>query len=60
MWIHEHHNWQNFTWDAQALASKLAAVRHCQGRLLGRMEGLGFELKREATLSTLTCDVVKS
>jgi Fic family protein len=60
MWIHEHLNWPDFTWDAGTLASKLADVRHSQGRLLGRMESLGFELKREANLSTLTNDVVKS
>ncbi len=60
MWIHEHQNWPDFTWDAETLASKLADIRHRQGRLLGRMEGLGFELKREASLSTLTNDVVKS
>ena len=60
MWIHEHQDWPNFTWDVEALASKLADIRHRQGRLLGRMEGLGFELKREASLSTLTNDVVKS
>jgi Fic family protein len=60
MWIHEHQDWPNLTWDAETLASKLADIRHRQGRLLGRMEGLGFELKREASLSTLTNDVVKS
>jgi len=60
MWIHEHQDWPNFTWDAEILASKLADIRHRQGRLLGRMEVLGFELKREASLSTLTNDVVKS
>lgn len=60
MWIHERQNWPNFTWDFEALASKLASIRHRQGRLLGRMEGLGFDLKREASLSTLTNDVVKS
>ena len=60
MWIHEHQDWPNFTWDAEVLASKLADIRHRQGRLLGRMEGLGFELKREASLSTLTNDIVKS
>jgi len=60
MWIHEYQDWPNFTWDAETLASKLADIRHRQGRLLGRMEGLGFELKREATLGTLTNDVVKS
>ena len=60
MWIHEHQKWPNFTWDAESLVSKLADIRHRQGRLLGRMEGLGLELKREASLSTLTNDVVKS
>ncbi len=48
------------TWDAAALASKLADTRHRQGRLLGRMEGLGFDLRREASLGALTRDVVKS
>lgn len=60
MWIHEYQHWSDFTWDAKVLASKLADIRHRQGRLLGRMESLGFELKREASLSTLTNDVVKS
>lgn len=60
MWIHEHKNWPNFRWDASALTFNLADIRHRQGRLLGRMEGIGFELKREASLSTLTNDVVKS
>lgn len=60
MWIHEHQNWPTFIWNAETLASKLADIRHRQGRLLGRMEGLGFELKREASLSTLTNDIVKS
>lgn len=60
MWVYEHPNWPNFAWNVETLASKLADIRHRQGRLLGRMEGLGFELKREASLSTLTNDVVKS
>ncbi|MEO0348045.1 MAG: Fic family protein [Pseudomonadota bacterium] len=60
MWIHEHQNWPNFTWDEAILVSKLADIRHRQGRLLGRMEGFGFDLKREASLCTLTNDVIKS
>ena len=60
MWVHEHQDWPNFKWDTEALAFKLADTRHRQGRLLGRMENLGFELKREARLSTLINDVVKS
>jgi Fic family protein len=60
MWIHEHSNWPHFSWDANVLAPKLAEVRHRQGRLLGRMEALGFDLQREARLISLTDDVVKS
>ena len=60
MWIHEHKNWLEFTWNAETLATKLADIRYRQGHLLGRTEGLGFELKLEASLSTMTNDVVKS
>ncbi len=60
MWIHQHENWPAFTWDAEVLAFQLAEVRHRQGRLLGRMEGLGFEFRREASVITLTNDIVKS
>jgi len=59
-YIHERNDWPEFHWDEGALAAKLADVRHRQGRLLGRMEGLGFDLRNEAMLSTLTQDVVKS
>jgi Fic family protein len=60
MWIYKNQDWPKFTWDAQRLTSKLADIRNRQGRLIGRMEGLGFELRREASLSTITRDVVKS
>lgn len=59
-YIHELPDWPNFRWDQQRLANVLAAVRHEQGRLIGRMEGLGFPLQQEAVLQTLTEDVVKS
>ncbi len=58
--MHTHNDWPYFTWDAETLASKLADIRHLQGRLLGRMDGLGFTLKQEASLVMLTNDVVKS
>ena len=60
MWIYEHKDWPSFSWADQKITSKLADIRHRQGRLLGRMEGLGFDLSREALLNTLTNDVVKS
>lgn len=59
-YIHELQGWPAFEWNSQDLAGQLAAVRHRQGRLLGRMEALGFELRAEAVLQTLTEDVLKS
>ncbi len=59
-YIYELKGWPNFTWDHKALSGVLADVRHRQGRLLGRMEALGFELRSHATLEALTQDVLKS
>src|SRR5690242_9205156 len=57
-YIHERRDWPKFRWDAETLAPRLASVRHRQGRLVGRMEALGFPLTSEATLATLTEDVI--
>lgn len=59
-YIHELPNWPKFRWHDRALVEQLAGVRHRQGRLIGRMEALGFPLRSEAVLQTLTQDVVKS
>lgn len=59
-YIHELPEWPHFHWDREALAGPLAEIRHRQGRLLGRMESLGFTLQRQAELETLTQDVLKS
>lgn len=60
MWIHENKDWPRFHWNDKRLGAKLADIRYSQGRLLGRMEGLGFDLAREANLNTLTNDAVNS
>lgn len=59
-YIHELRDWPDFRWTEKALVGQLAVVRHRQGRLLGRMESLGFRLREEATLRTLTEEAVKS
>lgn len=60
LYIYQLSDWPSFRWDATTLLPRLAAVRHRQGWLLGRMEGLGFSLRSEALLNTLTLDVLKS
>ncbi len=60
VYIYELADWPQFRWSGKGLAEQLAATRHRQGRLIGRMEGLGLKLRAEATLRTLTEEVVKS
>ena len=60
MYIWEQQNWPQFTWDDGRLLEPLAGARLKQGRLLGGMASLGFDLKLEAQLEALTEDVIKS
>src|SRR5450755_948298 len=60
IYIHELQDWPRFTWSREHLAEPVAAARHQQGRLVGHMEALGFNLRQEAVLQTLTADVLKS
>lgn len=59
-YIHELDGWPHLAWNRERLLAPLASVRHHQGRLIGRMEGMGFSLRNEAVLQTLTQDVLKS
>lgn len=60
MYIWEQKDWPQWRYDLLRLAAPLARVRHQQGRFLGRMESLGFKLRDEAVLTTLTEDVLKT
>lgn len=60
MYLWEKPDWPDLTWDEQGLSKLLAQVSREQGRLLGKMEALGFELRREAHLHTITEDVIKT
>jgi len=60
VYVWELPGWPQWTWDERQIATSLAAARHQQGVLLGRMQGLGFRLREEATLITLTEDVLKT
>jgi len=59
-YIHQLSDWPHFKWDMQEITPLLAETRHNQGRLIGRMESLGFGAQAEASLQTLTMEVVKS
>lgn len=59
-YIYSLKGWPSFTWESDQIITRLAHVRNMQGRLLGRLEALGFQLQEEATLEILTQDVLKS
>ena len=59
-YIHTRAGWPKFHWNNDKIALRLADVRHRQGRLVGRMENLGFQLRAEAFLETLTEEATKS
>ena len=59
-YLHELDEWPTFRWNAERLAEPLAAVSRRQGLLIGHMAALGFQLRAEAVLATLTEDVLKS
>lgn len=60
MYIYQQKNWPNFTWDQELISGYLANIRYKQGKLLGKMEGFGFDLQEKATLENLIQDVLKS
>src|SRR5271154_1533296 len=60
MYVHELAEWPGFHWNKERLAQPPADVRHRQGVLIGHMGALGFNLRQEAVLQTLTTDVLKS
>lgn len=60
MYIWELPDWPHFKWDADRLAQPLAATHLKQGRLLGRLERLGFALQIETELQATTEAAVKN
>ncbi|AZN98503.1 Fic family protein [Mesorhizobium sp. M9A.F.Ca.ET.002.03.1.2] len=60
VYIWQSPDWPAFRWRDDELTAQLAAVRHEQGRLLGRVEALGFKVRETTLLQTLTQDVVKT
>jgi Fic family protein len=59
-YIHDLPAWPRFHFEPQRLTGRLIEVRHRQGRLMGRMESLGFSLRTEAVLQSLIEEVLKS
>ena len=59
-YIYQYNNWPNFTWNEKKILGLIGKIRHLQGKIFGQISSLGFSLKKETMLSTLTLDVLKS
>lgn len=59
-YVYQYTDWPQFYWDNEVILPLLSEVRHLQGRLIGKMETLGFTLRSEAVLETITNDVLKT
>ncbi|TAE82178.1 MAG: Fic family protein [Bacteroidetes bacterium] len=60
IYIHQQKKWPKFTWDIAEVMPALLQSKLLQGKLLGKMESLGFNLQAQATLQNVTFDVLKS
>ncbi len=60
MYLHSRPNWWNFKYDESAVLSELGSVRLKQGELIGKMGALGFDVRTEAYVNTLSLEILKS
>ncbi len=58
IYIYQQDEWPNFSWNTEEFSDLLAEVGNKQGRLLGKMEALGFDLQNEAFFEILTTDIL--
>jgi Fic family protein len=58
--IYQLPSWPRFSWDHVRLSELLSKAKVEQARMLGRMEALGFDLRRDAALKAMTVEVIKS
>ncbi len=59
-YIWQRHDWPAFRWRAERLLPLLSDARHRQGRLLGTMASVGFDLRLESELAATADDVLKT
>lgn len=60
MYLHQSKDWPNFTLETEKIVPILLRIRHQQGRLIGRMDSIGFSFQQDAVIETVTQDVIKS
>ena len=52
--------WAEFQWDNERLITLLSDVRNLEGRIMGLMEGVGFNVQNATSLDVMVEDVLRS
>ena len=60
MYIHETHDWPNFTWNKELIDNKLIKLSKAVGFIEGRLSTIGFDVQQQAAVEALTHDIVSS
>lgn len=59
-WIWQRGQWPRFSWKADVLLALIGKARLMQGKLLAKINGIGFELSCEASADVLTEEAMKT
>lgn len=60
MYIHQTADWPHFIWDKEKIEAELIKVNKAAGFLEGRLSAIGFDVRQQAAVETLTHDIVAS
>lgn len=60
MYLHEHPNWTLFTWNDEVILPLISEVRFAQGKLLGKVQDIGYKLEVETERDVFTNEIIAS
>lgn len=60
LYVYQQSDWPYFIWDSEMVLMYLTEVRFAQGRLMGKLESMGFEMRENAQFEMLSLEVLKS
>ena len=59
-WIWQQSAWPALKWDAAAIATALSDAVFCQGRFLGKLSEIGFDVQSTVGFEALSAEIVNS
>ena len=60
VYIWQQPTWAEFQWNNERLITLLSDVRNLEGRIMGLMEGVGFNVQNATSLDVMVEDVLRT